>query len=529
MSNYDDNRPVVEERYVPPVAEAVVEQRSFWSRFWWLLPLLALLIAIPFIARGCNRHEVTEPVTTLPATIEPTHPAETTPAPEAHGELIPGTNIEGPLEPVTITWMHNFTGSPGVEAWETVAREFEDAHPGVTVNVVSIQNEELRDTVLPNAFQGGNQPDLFQSWGGGELREWANEGIVWDLTNVLAPSVHALGGSAGNWTVDGHNYGLPYSLGPAGFWVNLNVLDRAGLVNNVTHDADGNVNGGTVNWPTTMDGLFEMWATLKEHGETPVAVGGGSSWPAAWWYYYTASMACSPAALTAAGVDHDFSDPCWVQAGEDLQNILDQDAFNDGWAATDAQTGATSASGLIAFSNAAMEWMGPWGGPVSSNLWHEQQGTSGPMPSFLAWFPAPPVAGAPGAGNIMASGDGFSVLNPARGSEARSEAAAALLAFIVSDDVQTRMSQLHTWADGLEPARALTAPPVAPGAIAVLDDPIWLNQASAVNNATFSTIWLDTLVGQEIGTPMNAAIVAFMGGQGSPQGIVDAIKAAAGH
>jgi len=39
--------------YVAPVQET----RSFWSRFWWLIPALALLFAIPFLIRGCNRQE----------------------------------------------------------------------------------------------------------------------------------------------------------------------------------------------------------------------------------------------------------------------------------------------------------------------------------------------------------------------------------------------------------------------------------------------------------------------------------------
>lgn len=62
MSNYDDSRPVVEE-----VIEEE-EPRSFLQRFWWILPLLALLVAIPFLARGCNRNETPAGVTTPGAT-----------------------------------------------------------------------------------------------------------------------------------------------------------------------------------------------------------------------------------------------------------------------------------------------------------------------------------------------------------------------------------------------------------------------------------------------------------------------------
>jgi hypothetical protein len=58
-------------QYNAPVAET----RSFWSRFWWLIPLLALLIAIPFIMRGCNS---TAACTALPANVWTTAQQDTT-------------------------------------------------------------------------------------------------------------------------------------------------------------------------------------------------------------------------------------------------------------------------------------------------------------------------------------------------------------------------------------------------------------------------------------------------------------------
>ncbi|MCL1800738.1 MAG: ABC transporter substrate-binding protein, partial [Promicromonosporaceae bacterium] len=469
--------------------------------------IVALLTGVALFASACGTDEVVDVVETPAAPA----PAPETPAPEATtpeatapevdlGDA-PGTTLALPLEPADITWMHNGTGEPLNSFWASVAAEFEAANPGISVQVVAIQNEELRDTVLPNAFQGGNQPDLFQSWGGGELANWVSEGIVMDLTQVLAPTVADLGGATGIWEVNGHNYGLPYTLGPAGFWVNLNLLNEAGLVNNATTDADGNVTGGTVDWPSDFDGLFAMWQTLRDHGITPVAVGGGDGWAAAWWYYAMASQACSPAALQAAQNDQDFSDGCWEQAAYDLQQVMDADAFNTGWQATSAQQGAASSAGQVIFGQAAMEFMGPWGGPVMAGLYHEQQGTEGGIPSFIGWEPVPAFPGGQGGGTLMAGGDGFSVLNPDRGSQARSDAAAALLAFILSDDVQTRAMDQETG--------GLPGNPTNPTAIATIDNQINLDQAEALGNASFTMQWLDTMLGDQF-AGMNDAIVAFM-------------------
>src|SRR5690606_40159919 len=56
----------------------------------------------------------------------------------------------------------------------------------------------------------------------------------------------------------------------------------------------------------------------------------------------------------------DFSDPCFVQAGEHLQELIATEPFNTGFLATPAQTGPTSASGLLATGKVAMELAGHW-------------------------------------------------------------------------------------------------------------------------------------------------------------------------
>ena len=50
-----------------------------------------------------------------------------------------------------------------------VAAEFEEANPGVTVEVTAYQNEELQRTLIPNQLRTGSGLDLYQQWGAGEL------------------------------------------------------------------------------------------------------------------------------------------------------------------------------------------------------------------------------------------------------------------------------------------------------------------------------------------------------------------------
>ncbi|WP_425956130.1 ABC transporter substrate-binding protein [Xylanimonas sp. McL0601] len=394
-----------------------------------------------------------------------------------------------------ITWWHNGTGEPLLGFWNDIAKEFMAANPGVTVNVQAFQNEELRNTVLPNAFAGGNAPDLFQSWGGGELVSWVEQGIVKDLSDVIPDTISAIGGTAAGWQVDGKTYGLPFTFGPAGFWVNKNLWTQAGL----------DVN----NFPTTMDELTAAWAQLKDAGIAPVAVGGGDTWPAAHWWYHSAVKTVSPEALQAATASHDFSDPAWATAGENLQSILDAQAFNQGWQATSAQQGAASSAGMVVTGQAAMELMGVWDAGVMGGIYNEANNlpSDTPPPDFLGWFPFPAIEGGAGEKSILGGGDGFSVHADAPAETAK------LLEFILSKDVQTRYAAQQNI-------------PVTPGAESALTFAPLQQAAEALHSADYVQLWLDTAFGPEISAAMNPAIVAFMGGQGTPQDVVAAITAA---
>jgi len=58
----DPTYQVTTQQYEAPVAET----RSFLSRFWWIIPLLVLLIALPFILNSCHREEA---CATLPGNV----------------------------------------------------------------------------------------------------------------------------------------------------------------------------------------------------------------------------------------------------------------------------------------------------------------------------------------------------------------------------------------------------------------------------------------------------------------------------
>ena len=84
----------------------------------------------------------------------------------------------------------------------------------------------------------------------------------------------------------------------------------------------------------------------------------------------------------------------------------------------------------------------------------------------------------------------------------------------MSEDVQRRFGESGA---GL---------PTIPAAQDSITDPNLQMVLEGLNNATYVQLWLDTAYGPVVGGAMNEAIVNFFGGQGTPQDIVDAIKAA---
>ena len=82
---------------------------------------------------------------------------------------------------VTINWYHIQNNDPGKGLWQKLADEYTAAHPNVKVNITVLENEAFK-TKLTTLLQAGTPPDLFQSWGGGGLREQQTAGLVKDIT-----------------------------------------------------------------------------------------------------------------------------------------------------------------------------------------------------------------------------------------------------------------------------------------------------------------------------------------------------------
>ncbi|MGV9804594.1 extracellular solute-binding protein [Micromonospora chersina] len=408
-----------------------------------------------------------------------------------------GGEDEGPSEgelyknPVTLTWWHNAPqDGPGKTYWEKVAKDFSALHPTVKIEIEAIETNQLQRTRIPAALLSNDPPDVFMSWGGGEMVEQVEADYLKDLTDQTKTEVANMGKAAEIWQVNGKQYGLPFRMGIEGIWYNKDMFAQAGI------SAP----------PTTFEELNAAVTKLKAINVTPIAVGAGDKWPAAHWWYNFALRACSVDTLKKASKDKVFDDPCFVKAGQDLKAFIDTKPFQNNFIATPGQNDPTSANGLLANGKAAMELMGDWNRGTLDNVATDKA----KLAKFLGWFPVPAISGSAGDPKAaLGGGDGFACSKKAPAE------CVEFLKYIASPEVQKGYAETGT---GL---------PVVKGAESGIQDPALKSILQATSEASYVQLWLDTAYGSTVGTAMNDGIVGIFSGKGTPEQVVAGMKAAA--
>ncbi len=390
---------------------------------------------------------------------------------------------------VTITWWHNSNTGEGKDYYDQVAADFEADNPGVSIEVSAMQHEDML-TKLDAAFQSGDAPDVYMERGGGELADHVEAGLTKDITDSASDEIAKIGGSVAGWQVDGQTYALPFSIGVVGFWYNKALFEQAGITQA----------------PTTMDDLYAAVDQLKAAGIEPISVGAGDKWPAAHYWYYFALRQCSQDVLTDAVKSLDFSDDCFVRAGDDLAALVEAEPFNAGFLSTPAQSGPTSASGLLATGKVAMELAGHWEPGVMQGLTEDGTG----LGENTGWFAFPAVDGGDGdTAAQLGGGDAWAV------SQDAPDQAVDFVKYLLSDKVQQGFAELDM---GL---------PTNPTATQYVADPALANLLEVRDAAPFIQLYFDTAFGASVGGAMNDAIALAFAGQATPQDIVDATQTAA--
>src|SRR5690606_15007417 len=183
---------------------------------------------------------------------------------------------------------------------------------------------------------------------------------------------------------------------------------------------------------------------------------------------------CIEDVLIEAGETMDFSDECFIRAGEDLEELVAAEPFNAGFLATPAPTGPTSASGLLATEQVAMELAGHWEPGVMQGLTEDNQG----LGDKTGWFPFPQVEGGEGDPDApMGGGDAW-----ACSADAPPECV-DFIKYLLSDEVQTGFAELDMGV------------PTNPAAVGSITNPVLADLVTIRDEAPYVQLYLDTLFG----------------------------------
>jgi raffinose/stachyose/melibiose transport system substrate-binding protein len=446
-----------------------------------LYVLLSLVLVAAFMLAACTTPATTQaPPPDEPAETPP--PAETDEAPATE----PATEA---AEPVTVTWWHITTKDPGLSDWQKMADDYMAANPNVTIEITVLENEAFK-TKLTTVMQSGDPPDIFQSWGGGGFNQQVQADLLKDITADLDADPEwkesFAPGALGVYSYQGKNYGVPWDMGMVGFWYNKDLFEQAGI------DAP----------PATWTEFLADVQALKDAGITPISIGEGDKWPGMHFWNYLATRICGQAKFEAA-MDRSgsFEDPCFVEAGAKLQELVALEPFQDGF------LGATHDDMQATFGNgqAAMELSGQWAPSTQAANAADQTGVVN-----LGLFGFPEVEGGAGAGtDVVGGGNGFAI-----GKNAEPEAI-DFVKYLTSVENQTVIA-----ANG-------SGIPVVKGAEAGLTDPNMLQVQQTFAAAEYFQLYYDQFLPPATGSVLNDAVQKLFSGDATPEEMVQELEASA--
>jgi raffinose/stachyose/melibiose transport system substrate-binding protein len=434
--------------------------------------LIGLVLIIALALAACA------PATPTTAVVPTTKPADTK-------AEVPTVQV---AEPVTVTWWHISTAEEHKNLWQSMADEYMAQHPNVTIEIQVLENEAFK-TKLTTVMQSGEPPDIFQSWGGGVMNEYAKAGLLKDINAQLDADGGAWRnsfgeGALGVYSYKGVNYGVPWDMGMIGWWYNKALFEQAGIT------------GTPKTWTEFNDDVDK----LKAAGITPIAVGMGDKWPGMhmWAYLVTrlGGKANFEGALLRTG---SFTDAPFVKAGEMIQSLVAKQPFQDGF------LGATYGDEATAMGNGkvAMELMGQWAPAVEKDNSLDKLGIG----DKLGWFPFPMVEGGAGDPNdAVGGGNGFAIGKNA------SDAAVDFVKFLTSAENQKKLAAINV------------AIPVVKGGEAGMTDPLLIQLQQELAKAKYFQLYYDQALPPAMGSVVNDSVQALFAGTMTPEEAAQAIE-----
>jgi raffinose/stachyose/melibiose transport system substrate-binding protein len=236
-----------------------------------------------------------------------------------------------------VSLWHIHTDDPMKSVIGDAVGRFKTGHPDVEVSNVAIANDAYKTKLRSSV---SNPPDLFMTWGGSVLADYARREVAAELVEpAWRENIHPA--ALELCSLDGRQYAVPLDVAVVGMWYNTEIFAEHNLTP-----------------PETFDDLLEACATLRRAGVTPIALGASKKWPAAFYFIYCAARRggrelSDRAAALEPGV---FASETFAEAGRDVQRLVAAGAFPEKFKTLEN----TDAYAMFFEGEAAMILMGNW-------------------------------------------------------------------------------------------------------------------------------------------------------------------------
>ncbi|MFG1955337.1 ABC transporter substrate-binding protein [Micromonospora sp. NPDC048830] len=214
----------------------------------------------------------------------------------------------GDDDAVEIDFFHRWPNEPKNTYFAKLVKEFEAENPGIRVNVESVLNDAYKDKVKVVAGSA-KAPDVMFSWSGTFLQELVEGGNVMKLDGWLKENAEVresfYPSQLEAFAVDGSQYGLPLGMHAKLFFYNKDVFNELKLQP-----------------PTTWEEFVDVLEAIKASGRTPIEFGAQEQWPIAHYIGTLNQRILDPKVFAGDQVASNgtFDDPGYVTS---LRTLLD--------------------------------------------------------------------------------------------------------------------------------------------------------------------------------------------------------------
>lgn len=385
----------------------------------------------------------------------------------------------------TIDWWHIANTDPMLTVWANLAKNYQAANPGTTINITPLENEAYKAR-LTTVTQAGTPPDIYHTWGGGVLKQQVDSGLTKEITADVSSWIGNLTSvSVGPYQFDGKIYAVPVDQGMIGFWYNKKLFAAAGIT------------APPATWSEYLDAVRK----LKAKNITPIALAGKEKWPGHYYWAYLAMRIGGLEALQQAGASKDFNTPDFIGAGARLKELVDLQPFQNGFLGA-GYGDADGQGAAMGNGKAAMELMGQWAPTVQKDASGNDQG----LGADLDFFPFPAVEGGKGsATDAFGGGGGFAI-----GKDAPPKAVDFLKFLLEVENQRTA-------------AKTGSILPVTKGAEDAVTDPNQQKVVRTLAQATGFQLYLDQAYPPAVGAQVNDSVAELIAGKASPEQVAQAI------